>query len=171
MPAGEKPQYVGTHYIGVFPFSLSSDFKGAIKTDILHYYSSMAHTEEPLLRLCEQVHRCILSGIHSITVPILDVLLLLCCPPHSMYSCCCAFLHNSCKRAEFLSTDQIPRQARPVEQINKTITFYLLQKNVRMFLFVELLFLRKLPNFARSEPREQLLLAVFVFGSAGPESA
>ena len=64
--------------IGVFPFSLSSDFKRPI-TDIPHYYS-MAHTEEPLLPLCEQLHMYTCAGIHSITVPILDVLL------------CCAFL-------------------------------------------------------------------------------
>ena len=68
--------------IGVFPFSLSSDFKGAI-TDILHYYS-LAHTEGPLRSHGEQVHTWYISrytGIHSITVPILNVLLLLCIPP------------------------------------------------------------------------------------------
>ena len=51
----------------MFPFSLSSDFKAVIITDILHYYS-VAHTEGLLRPLYEQVHTQVF--IHSNTVPI-----------------------------------------------------------------------------------------------------
>ena len=86
----------------MFPFSLSSDFKGAT-TDILHYYS-MAHTEEPLPPLCEQVHT---KWVHRYSFH------------HGIDTRYTAAVlpFNSCKCAEFLSTDKIPRQARPVEQI------------------------------------------------------
>ena len=89
------------------------------------------------------------TGIHSITVPILDVLLLLCFPP---------------------TPSIVPKLCRPMN--TKTIRLRKSSTPWRFhwFSIVELLFLRKLSNFARSEPGEPLLLAVFVFGSAGPES-
>ena len=86
-----KPQYIGTQYRCV-SISLSSDFKGAI-TEILHSYS-MAHTEEPYANKYIGTQVFIPSRYQ-----------------YSMYS------SNSCNCAEFLSTDKIPRQARPVELI------------------------------------------------------
>ena len=57
--------------------------------------------------------------------------------------------------AEFLSIDKIPRQARPVERI-KHHYILIAPEKCTMLIFVELLFLRKLSNFARSEPGEQI---------------
>ena len=135
-----------------YPFSLSSDFKGAI-TDILHYCKySMTDTEEPLL---PHANKYIGTQVFI--------------PPRYHYS---MYSSNSCNCAEFLTTDKKTRQARPVEQIKHHYILIAPEKmhQVWIFLFVLLLFLRKLSNFARSKPGEQLLIAVLVFGSAGPES-
>ena len=62
LPAGKNPQYIGTH--SVLLFSLSSDFKWAIISDILHYYS-MAHTEGPLLQIRTSTYTGIRSFHHG----------------------------------------------------------------------------------------------------------
>ena len=106
---------------------------------------SIAHTEEPLLPLCEQVHRY--TGIHSITVTVQKTR---CSPPTH------AIVPSFYRPRKYQDKhDQLSK--------SNTITFLLLQKNIRMFLFVKLLFLPKLSNFTSSEPGEQPLLAAFFF--------
>ena len=84
------------------------------------------------------------TGIHSITVSILDILLL--CFPSTHVN-----VPNFCRPIKY--QDKHDRLSK-----SNTITFRVPQKTVRMFLFVGLLFLRNLSNFARSEPGKQLLL-------------
>ena len=112
LPAGKKPQYIGTHQVFAF-FSWSSDFNGTIIKDILHCYSIPWPIEGPLLPLYEQVHTYTELFIHSITVPILDVLL-----QHDA-----VVFSNWWHYPEIMSTNKMPTQARPVEQIIHNITF------------------------------------------------
>ena len=69
---------------------------------------------------------------------------------------------NSCHYPEILSRNKMPRHDQLSKSSKTPLHIKLLQKNARMFLFVELPFLRKLSNFATSGPVE-LLLAVFNF--------
>ena len=108
---------------------MSRDFKGAI-ADNLPYL--IAPTGGPLL------YKYVYTYIHPITVPwnhdgilqstrqsvpLIDVLILLL---HSRNSCICP---------EIMSTNNIPRRARPVEQ-NSNITFKQnCSKNLRIFQF------------------------------------
>ena len=80
------------------------------------------------------------------TAPIPHVLLLLLCSPPIH-----AILPKFCRPIKY--QDKHDRLSK-----SNTITFRVPQKTVRMFLFVGLLFLRNLSNFARSEPGKQLLL-------------
>ena len=116
---------------------MSSDFKGTI-ADNLHHNQSPPHVDHYYYYL---VYKYVYTYNHSVavpwnhdgilrstrqSVPLLDVLLL----PHSRNSCLCP---------ETMSTNNIPRQARPVEQ-NSNNTFYQnCSKNLRIFQFLNYL--------------------------------